>query len=788
MHARRKLLGASLLLGMCGLAGKTAAVEFAAPKSYTVGTRPIAIATGDFNDDGKADLVVANGDSGNVSVLLGNGDGTFQSAVNFGAGIVAPEEIFVGDFNGDGKWDVAVFAARNSASSIPGVLSVLLGNGDGRFQMGKVTELSVYTIGIGVSDFNGDHKSDLVVSEFNSSFSLSIRAGNGDGTFQAAIPVTNPISCASGTETTGCLALAIADFDKDGKMDLVITDSVGLQVLLGNGDGTFRNGGNVAVADGYSVGFVSTSDLNDGGTTDLLVMSTHTKCAAFNCQSTQHWSVFRGKGNGSFGAEQIFATGSSSRNEFGFGGNDGIGDVLMADFDGDGKPDILDEHSVRISAFPGGPSTVTMEVRLGHGDGTFAPPIVFDDAGIVGAVAYLNGDSLADVVTIGGSNDVEIVVNDSPTSGADLGLTQVGATPAPVGVGQNLTYTAIVLNEGPKNATDVIFKSTLTAGATFVSAASTVGSCLAIVGIVTCNIGTLARTASAQVTVVFTPTNAGIIENMMNVTGNETDSDIENNSVSQSSTVESVYTLTVTKSGTGTGTVSASAGVSNGINCGAVCSEKYLAGTRVTLTNSPDPYSNFDSWGGACAGSDCTVTMNADLTVTAAFAAQPDFQINPTTGSLAMPRGGQTSESVHLDVIGGFTGMIAVTCSVSGPEPTPTCTVAPSSVAGGSSVTLAVSGPRLSAFLQPEEATNELGRARAAILPFGMFTCLLGAGLDKRRRVKWLACMLILMASVLPTACGGGGNTKPPPQNYVVTVTAESGAISHTANVNVTVN
>jgi uncharacterized repeat protein (TIGR01451 family) len=789
MSARTKLLGACLILsGVTALSGRTAATDFAAAKSYTVGTGPNTVATADFNGDGKADLAVANRGSGNVSVLLGNGDGTFQSAVNYDAGIAAPEEIFVGDFNGDGKWDVLVFIAGDAANSVVGEVSVLLGNGDGTFQAGKLTALSVYATKIGVGDFNRDRKSDLVVGEFNTSVSLSIRAGNGDGTFQAAVPVMNPMPCAPGVAGTYCLAFVAADFDKDGKMDLIVAGGPGLEVLLGNGDGTFRNGSNISVADGYAVGFVATSDLNADGTADLLVMSAYSKCEGLNCQSTTHWSVFLGDGNGGFGTEKVFATGSSSRDEFGFGSSDGIGNILTGDFDGDGKPDIVDRHSVKTSSFPGAPSTVTMEVRLGLGDGTFAPPIVFPDVGIPGVAADLNGDKLADLVMIGASNDVDALLNDSQTSGADLSLTQTGATPEPVGVGQNLTYSATILNEGPEKATGVIFKNTLPGGVTFLSATSTVGSCSAANEIVTCGIGALARAANAQVTIVVMPATVGVIGNTMGVTANEADSNMANNNASQSSTVETVYTLTVTKSGTGTGTVSARAGVSKGINCGGVCSEKYLAGTRVALTAASDPNSTFGSWGGACSGTDCTVTMNGDLTVTATFAAQPDFQVTPTAASLVMPRGGQTSEPVSFDAIGGFTGQITVTCSVEGPAPMPSCNITPSLVAAGSSAKLAISGSTLSASLQPGAMAIAPRIAGAATLPFGVVTCLLAAGFDKRRRGKWLACMLVIAAGVLPVACGGGENTKLPPQTYVVTVTAQSGALSHTANVNVTVN
>src|SRR6202049_1746735 len=109
MRSSLKMLGVtmSLFLLLLGNPMKLPAIEFAAAKSYPVGTSPAGIAVGDFNGDGKPDIAVANTGSGNVSILLGNGDGTFQPAVNYSAGN-SPSGIALGDFNGDGKLDLAV--------------------------------------------------------------------------------------------------------------------------------------------------------------------------------------------------------------------------------------------------------------------------------------------------------------------------------------------------------------------------------------------------------------------------------------------------------------------------------------------------------------------------------------------------------------------------------------------------------------------------------------------------------------------------------------------------------
>jgi uncharacterized repeat protein (TIGR01451 family) len=773
-----------LMSAMCGLGEKTAAVEFAAAKSYTVGTGPVGVAVGDFNGDGKMDQVVANAGSANVSVLLGNGDGTFQSAVNFEAGITTPGTIAVGDFNGDGKLDVAVFAAGNAASSVAGAVSVLLGNGDGTFQAGKVTNLTIYTTQIGVADFNGDKKSDLVVIEFNTASSLSVQLGNGDGTFGAPKVLTSP-AC-TGVGIIDCGLFAAEDFDKDGKVDLALAGTGGVQILLGNGDGSFRTGATLAVTDGFTVTGISTTDFNGDGVVDLVVRSAQSNCSGFNCRSTGNTSVFLGNGNGTFGSEKIFFTGSSSRNEFGFGGSDAIANILAGDFNGDGKMDIVDRHGVKTSSFPGSPIAYSLELRLGRGDGSFAPAIELPDAGVIGAVGKFNSDSLTDLVAIGTSNNVDVLINNIPMTGADVSLTQASTSPEPVGVGQNLTYSATIINEGPEDATGVTFKDTLPAGLNYVSATSTSGSCTQASQVVTCSIGALKDVATAKVTIVATPAATGTVSNTMRVTATSTDGDEANNSTTQTSSVQPVHTLTVTKNGSGTGTVTASVGVSNGINCGSVCTEKYLEGRSVNLGVSADANSVFDSWSGACTGEGCSVTMDGDKTVTATFALTPDFTVSPAAANLMVTRGGQGSEQINFPTQGEFTGMITVTCSVSGATPTPTCGVTPGSVAAGGSVELAVNATGLSAALRKVPPAG-FGVIYAVGLPFWIAGCLLGAGFDKKRARKWLACVLVIVACMFPVACGGGGSSKPVAQNYVITVTGVSGSITHTASVDVAV-
>src|SRR5881628_2469498 len=162
-------------------------VSFIARADLEVGTNPRSVAVGDFNGDGRLDLAVTNASSydvpGTVSVLLGNGDGTFQSALSFAAGSDA-RSVAVGDFNGDGRPDLAVANA-----GYPGTVSVLLGNGDGTFQPAQSFAAGSNAVSVAVGDVNGDGRPDLVVADLglNTGYStVLVLLGNGDGTFQPA--------------------------------------------------------------------------------------------------------------------------------------------------------------------------------------------------------------------------------------------------------------------------------------------------------------------------------------------------------------------------------------------------------------------------------------------------------------------------------------------------------------------------------------------------------------------------------------------------------------------------
>ena len=309
---------AAALFLLLGNPANLAAVDFAAARSYPVGTSPAGFVVGDFNGDGKPDIAVANTGSSNVSILLGNDDGTFQPAMNFSTGN-SPTVIALGDFNRDGKLDLAVF--QPAGNGVAGSVSVLLGNGDGTFQAPRTLALSQSAFFMDVADFNLDNKLDLAVSDSDSAgaIRLNIFLGNGDGTFQAAKQTTLPsgglffadfngdgkpdiaventssknlsILLGNGDGTfqaakqtalpSSTVGLAAADFNGDSKADVAVATAAGIMILLGNGDGTFSQG--VTRASSLPAEGVFTADVNHDGKLDLVVTSSRTDSCGTSC-------------------------------------------------------------------------------------------------------------------------------------------------------------------------------------------------------------------------------------------------------------------------------------------------------------------------------------------------------------------------------------------------------------------------------------------------------------------------------------------------------------------------
>jgi len=283
------------------------------------GNRPSFVAVGDFNADSQPDLAVANFNSGNVTILLGQGGGQFTAApgspIAVGNG---PQSVAVGAFNADGFPDLAV--ANTGQAGNGTTVTILLGQGGGQFSPAPGSPVTAGTspISLAAGAFNADSFPDLAVANQFSN-NVTILLGQGSGQFAPA--PGSPVGV--GTRPA---SVAVGDFNADGRPDLAIAnyDSSNVTVLLGNGDGTFTPAPSSPVGGVARPAFMAVGDFNTDGRPDLAVAN-YGGLGTFTTLT-----ILLGQGGGQFspapGSPVTVGTGPGS--------------VAVADFNADGFPDL----------------------------------------------------------------------------------------------------------------------------------------------------------------------------------------------------------------------------------------------------------------------------------------------------------------------------------------------------------------------------------------------------------------------------------------------------------------
>jgi sugar lactone lactonase YvrE len=369
------------VLGTASLGAGTAEMSFLSSSSIAMNNESNAIATADFNGDGIPDLAVSDSNSGKttLTILLGNGDGTFTATTTSPTVGLYPDSIAVGDFNGDGIPDLAVTSVDNS------IVTILLGNGDGTFKAAPNLILGSIPQSVATGDFNGDGIPDLAVVTADS---IQIFLGNGDGTFNAG----------SASLPTGMspITVAVGDFNGDGIVDLAVTNSCGnsypcnnsngtVMIFLGKGDGTFTQVSATPTVGPSPIGLV-VADFNSDGILDLAVSN-------YDGDLDNAISILLGNGDGTF--KQAVSYSAPGMN---------FKSLTVGDFNGDGIADIA------VGEFWHG----SLSVLLGVGDGTFAAGKAVSDSSGLGsgylASADFNGDGIPDLAVPNQDGTVDILL------------------------------------------------------------------------------------------------------------------------------------------------------------------------------------------------------------------------------------------------------------------------------------------------------------------------------------------------------------------------------------------
>jgi hypothetical protein len=609
MHQRKTFLGTLVILAIClsgaqltaqakaGKAPQVPPVNFAAPVNYTVGSLPFANSVGDFNGDHILDIAVCNYNSNNVSVLLGNGDGTFKAAVNYAVG-TEPSAITVADLNHDGYPDIAVadeigktiavlinnadgtgtfkpavlYPAGQAprgivagdlrnigildlvvANNLGGDATVFLGNGDGTFQAGVNYAADVNPKSVALGDFSGDGILDIAVANHNTN-DVSILMGNGDGTFKP------PVNYAVGLDPR---FVAVADFNLDGKLDLVTANGGAstISILYGNGDGTFQPQityvvNNTPVA---SPRWAAVADYNNDGIPDV----------ATSNYDADTVSVLLGTGQTAAGTGFLPAINYNV-------GKQPTG-IVAGDFNGDGKPDL----SVTIGGLPTAPNTI-MSIMLNN-------PVVVSPTTLTFPIQVQGTSSTSQAVTLTNSAPNTLTISSIAITGTNLkDFTQTNTCGSALSGNSSCTINVTFTPTGINNRVATLTIADSAPGGAQAVALAGVGTAAALSPTSLTFASQAVGTTSAQQTITLTDVSGTTMTiSSIAVTGTNSTDFAQSNNCGSSLAGKSSCTITVTFTPTATGTRTAAITVTD--NAGGTSQSVTLTGTGTPAAVSLSP-------------------------------------------------------------------------------------------------------------------------------------------------------------------------------------------------------
>jgi hypothetical protein len=383
---KRHILPLLILFIFMGLHQATAQVSFVPAATNNVGRNPFSVTVADVNDDGKVDLVCANGSDSTLTVLTNNGYGVFgfNATLPVGSqGTVPTTFVVAADVNGDGKVDL--ISANYGSSS----LTLLTNNGVGTFGFNASIPTGGNTIGsITAADLNADDKIDLVVTHFDNS-NISILTNNGNGVFGLNATYNNV--------GNGPKLVSVANLNEDGKPDLIIADEGNttpfnntVTILTNNGSGLF--GFNASYTVGVGPTCVAVADVNGDGKPDLI-------SANYNFgNSLGTLTVLTNNGNGIFGSNATYIVGSEPAV------------VIAADVNGDGKVDLI---SVNAGSSPNYLGTLSVLTNDGIGNFALAASPAVGGRPFSFAMADVNGDGRPDFISANFNDNTVMVLTNS---------------------------------------------------------------------------------------------------------------------------------------------------------------------------------------------------------------------------------------------------------------------------------------------------------------------------------------------------------------------------------------